>query len=49
MAPRKYIEKMIYGYKTIFDEKPPTKFISSLKKGEHPEFDNTKLLDPPGV
>jgi hypothetical protein len=39
MAPKKYIEKMMMGYKQMFGEKPPTKVHSPLQKGDHPEWD----------
>ena len=48
MAPMKYIEKTIAGYKNMFDEKLPTKIKSQLEKGDHPELDKTELLDPSG-
>ena len=50
MAPRKYIEKMIDSCKNMFNENPSTNFKSPpLEKGDHPERDNTELLDPVGV
>jgi hypothetical protein len=41
MAPKKYIEKMMMGYKQMFGEKPPTKVHSALEKGDHPELDTS--------
>ena len=49
MAPRKHIEKLIDGYKSMLDKKTPNNFESPLEKGDHPELYNTKLLDPSGV
>jgi hypothetical protein len=45
MAPKKYIEKMMMGYKQMFGEKPSTKVHSQLEKGNHPELDTSELLD----
>ena len=47
--PREYIDKMIDGYKNMFNEKQPGNFKSTLEKGDYPELDNTELLDPSGV
>jgi hypothetical protein len=44
-APKKYIEKMMMGYKQMFGEKPSTKVHSPLEKGDHPELDTLELLD----
>ena len=49
MAPKKYIEKMIMSYETMFGEKPSTKVHSPLEKGDHPELDTSELLDQNGV
>ena len=49
MAPRKYIEKMMMSYETMFGEKPSTKIHSPLEKGDHPELDTSELLDQNGV
>jgi hypothetical protein len=49
MAPRKYIEKMMMSYETMFGEKPSTKFHSPLEKGDHPELDTSELLDQNGI
>jgi hypothetical protein len=49
MAPKKYIEKMIMGYETMFGEKPSTKIHSPLEKGDHPELDTSELLDQNGI
>ena len=49
MAPKKYIEKMVDGYVKMFGEKPRTRFPSLLEKGDHPELDNSELLDKEGI
>ena len=49
MAPLKYIEKMVDGYYNMFGEKPKTKYSSPLEKGDHPELDDSELLDQSGI
>ena len=49
MASRKYIDRMIDDYKNICNEKPPSNYKSPLEKRDHPELDNTGLLDPSEV
>jgi hypothetical protein len=49
MAPKKYIEKMMMGYKQMFGEKPSSKVHSPLEKGDHPELNTSELLDQTGV
>jgi hypothetical protein len=49
MQPKKYIEKMMMGYETMFGEKPSTKVYSPLEKGDHPELDTSELLDQTGI
>ena len=39
MAPKKYINKRIDGYRNMFEEIPLTKFKSPIEKKEHPELD----------
>jgi len=43
-APRKYIDKMMGNYQRIFGQKP-RKYNSPLEKGDHPEIDESPLLD----
>jgi hypothetical protein len=49
MAPRKYIDKMIDGYKHMFGESPKQNMLSPLEKGDHPELDDSELLGPKGT
>jgi hypothetical protein len=49
MAPRKYIEKMLSNYERMFGEKPRLNVYSPLEKGDHPELDDTELLDENGT
>jgi hypothetical protein len=49
MAPRKYIQKLHDGYVRMFGEKPKTVYRSPLEEGDHPELDNSDLLDPNDV
>ena len=43
-APNKYIGKMIDVFQELFGQKPQH-FRSPLEKGDHPEIDDTELLD----
>jgi hypothetical protein len=46
--PKKYIAKMIESYERLFQLKP--KYVSSpLEKGDHPELDDSPLLDAPEI
>ena len=49
MAPCKYIEHLIDGYENTFGEKPTQRVYSPLKKGDHPELDDTEFLDKTGI
>jgi hypothetical protein len=49
MAPRKYIEKMLGNYERRFGEKPKLNIYSPLKKGDHPEVDDSDFLDIQGT
>ena len=45
ISPRRYVDKMIDSYQTMFGEMPSTKVQSPLEKGDHPEIDTSPLLD----
>ena len=49
VGPRKYIERMESAYKTLFGAAPSQKFQSPLEKGDHPELDESPLLDADGM
>ena len=49
MAPRKYIDHLIAGYEHMFGEKPRMNCYSPLEKGDHPELDDSELLDATGT
>ena len=49
MAPKKYIERMIQSYEQMFGEKPHMNAYSPLEKGDHPELDDSDLLDQTGI
>ena len=49
MAPRKYIERLIKNYERTFGEKPKLTVHSPLEKGDHPELDDSELLDAEGI
>ena len=48
-SPKKFIDKMIDGYMTLFKSKPKTNVSSPLEKGDHPELDYSELLDEEGI
>ena len=45
----KYIEKMIGNYEKLFGELPKHNVTSPLEKGDHPELDDSELLDTKGI
>ena len=49
MAPRKYIDRMIASYERMFGEKPKINVYSPLEPGDHPELDDSELLDATGT
>src|SRR5688500_8707218 len=49
MAPCMYIKRITASYEKMFGEKPSAKMFSPLEKGDHPELDNTELLDDTGI
>ena len=49
MAPKKYIERLADTYEKMFGEKPNTKMYPPLEKGDHPELDDSELLDADGI
>ena len=49
IVPRKYIEKMIGNYERMFGQPPKQTVSSPLEKGDHPELDESELLDEDGT
>ena len=49
MAPQKYIERLAASYKKMFGERPSAKMYLPLEKNDHPELDDSKLLDDTGI
>jgi Reverse transcriptase (RNA-dependent DNA polymerase) len=49
IAPRKYIEKMKQSYEQMFGKPPSTTAQSPLEKNDHPELDDSELLDEEGI
>jgi hypothetical protein len=47
-GPRRYIDKMITDFETMFNEKPRA-YSSPLEKGDHPELDDSELLGMDGI
>lgn len=43
-APKKYIDKCIATYERLFGKKPK-QYASPLVKGDHPEMDDSELLN----
>ena len=48
-SPKKYIEKMVDGYQTMFGTNPKWGVSSPSEKGDHPELDDSHLLDEDGI
>ncbi len=49
MSPTKYIGRMVQTYERFYNSKPSTKAFSPLDQGDHPELDESELLDDDGV
>src|SRR5687768_17887125 len=49
MAPQKYIERLVASYEKMFGEKLSAKMYSPMEKGDHPELDDSELLDTTGI
>ena len=50
MLPTKYItERLISSYEKMFGEKPSMNALSPLEQGDHPELDDSELLDEQGT
>ncbi len=49
MSPQQYIDRMATEYERMFGTKPHTKITSPLERNDHPETDETELLDEAGV
>ena len=45
LQPKKYIERMAQTYERLFGSMPSRKASSPLEKGDHPELDDSELLD----
>ena len=42
--PRKYIDRLIESYHSMFKQDPPKDMRTPLDKNDHPELDDTELL-----
>jgi hypothetical protein len=49
VAPLKYIKRMLDAYKLMFGVAPKQNIQSPLEKGDHPELDESPLLDKDGI
>ena len=47
-GPRKYIDKMLSSYERMFGSQP-REYSSPLDKGDHPELDQSELVDAEGI
>ena len=47
-GPRRYIDKMVADFERMFQAKPK-KYSSPLEKGDHPETDDSEILDLEGI
>jgi hypothetical protein len=45
IAPKKYIKKMMMAYEQMFGQPPKSTAQSPLERGDHPELDDSELLD----
>ena len=49
VSPTKYIERILETYKRMYGEYPKQNMSSPLIKGDHPELDDSELLDDKGI
>ena len=49
VGPRKYIEKMVVEYQRLFGSTPKRTVLSPLDKNDHPELDDSPLLNDDGI
>ena len=42
--PKKYIDRMVDSYHSMFKQDPPKNMRTPLDKNDHPELDDTELL-----
>ena len=49
VGPKKYITRMESAFKNHFGKAPPQNIQSPLEKGDHPEIDDSPLLDGDGI
>ena len=49
MGPRTYIDRMCMQYESMFGTKPKAVYTSPLVSNDHPELDETPLLDDDGI
>ena len=42
--PKKYIDRLLESYQSIFKQDPPKNMRTPLEKNDHPELDDTELL-----
>ena len=50
MSPKQYsVDRLLPTYEKMFGEKPKTRALSPLEQNDHPELDDSELLDEEGI
>ena len=49
VSPTKYIERILETYKRMYGEYPKHNMTAPIVKGDHPELDDSELLDDKGI
>ena len=49
MSPKKHVDCMMFNFQRMFGSLPPTTVQSPLEHGDHPELDESELLDEEGI
>jgi hypothetical protein len=49
VGPKRYIERCMDEYNRMFGEYPNKRMNSPMEKGDHPELDDSELLDEDGI
>jgi hypothetical protein len=49
VGPCKYIEKMVATYERMYGKKPSMKASSPLERNDHPELDDSPIVDDDGI
>jgi hypothetical protein len=49
ISSKKYLDRVLLNYEKMFGKPPKTLYTSPILKGDHPEVDDTELLDEAGI